>query len=91
MAGTPIVSLNGIEKQFGVVPVLDGVNLHLTGGECVGLVGHNGAGKSTLMHILTGTLMPSGGQVLAAGAAQLRCIQIEHINDRQCTRHNRSL
>jgi len=70
MAGTPIVSLNGIEKQFGVVPVLDGVNLHLTGGECVGLVGHNGAGKSTLMHILTGTLMPSGGQVLAAGAAQ---------------------
>ena len=72
MAGTPIVSLNGIEKQFGVVRALDGVNLHLTGGECVGLVGHNGAGKSTLMHILAGTLMPSGGHVLAAGAAQRR-------------------
>jgi ribose transport system ATP-binding protein len=70
MAGIPIVSLNGIEKQFGVVRALDDVNLHIIGGECVGLVGHNGAGKSTLMHVLTGTLLPGGGQVLATGAAQ---------------------
>jgi ribose transport system ATP-binding protein len=71
-AGAPIVSLDDVEKQFGVVRALDGVNLEIAGGECIGLVGHNGAGKSTLMHILAGTLMPSGGHVLAAGAVQQR-------------------
>ncbi len=70
MAGIPIVSLNGVEKQFGVVRALDGVNLSVVDGECIGLVGHNGAGKSTLMNILAGTLAPSGGQVVVAGEAQ---------------------
>lgn len=70
MAGPPIVSLSGVEKQFGVVRALDGVNFDIASGECIGLVGHNGAGKSTLMHILAGTLMPSQGHVLAAGTVQ---------------------
>jgi ribose transport system ATP-binding protein len=72
MADAPIVCLNDVEKQFGVVRALDGVTLDIVNGECIGLVGHNGAGKSTLMHILAGTLMPSGGHVLAAGAVQQR-------------------
>jgi len=70
MAGIPIVSLDGVEKQFGVVRALDGVMLDIAGGECIGLVGHNGAGKSTLMHILAGTLAPSAGRIRADGAAQ---------------------
>jgi ribose transport system ATP-binding protein len=70
IVGAPIVSLKDVEKRFGVVPALDGVNFAITSGECIGLVGHNGAGKSTLMHILAGTLMPSQGHVLAAGAIQ---------------------
>ena len=67
MAGAPIVSLSGVEKHFGVVRALDGVDLDIAGGECIGLVGHNGAGKSTLMHILAGTLMPSGGACPGSG------------------------
>lgn len=70
MAGTSIVSLKDIEKHFGAVRALDGVDFDIAGGECIGLVGHNGAGKSTLMHILAGTAVPSGGQILAAGALQ---------------------
>ena len=66
----PIVSLDGVEKQFGVVRALDGVTLDIAGGECIGLVGHNGAGKSTLMHVLAGTLRPSAGHVRIAGAVQ---------------------
>ena len=72
MAGASVVCLSDVEKQFGVVRALDGVTLDIASGECIGLVGHNGAGKSTLMHILAGSLMPSGGHVLAAGAAQRR-------------------
>jgi ribose transport system ATP-binding protein len=70
MAGVPIVSLEGIEKQFGAVRALDGVSLQIPGGQCIGLVGHNGAGKSTLMQILAGTIMSGQGHVLAAGLVE---------------------
>jgi len=57
----PIVKLNSVEKNFGAVRALDGVNLDILPGECLGLVGHNGAGKSTLMNILAGIQTPSSG------------------------------
>jgi ribose transport system ATP-binding protein len=60
-ASKPIVRLNGVEKNFGAVRALDGVNLDVMPGECLGLVGHNGAGKSTLMNILAGILIPDAG------------------------------
>ena len=55
-AGERIVRLDGVEKSFGAVRALAGVDLACDAGECLGLVGHNGAGKSTLMHVLAGTL-----------------------------------
>ena len=58
-----IVKLDGVEKDFGAVRALDGVNLRVSGGECLGIVGHNGAGKSTLMNILAGTQSPGAGSV----------------------------
>ena len=69
-AGVEIVRLDGVEKRFGPVRALDGVDLRLAAGECLGLVGHNGAGKSTLMHILAGTLAPDGGTLEIAGVAR---------------------
>lgn len=62
-----IVSLDGVEKHFGAVRALAGVNFAVDAGECVGLVGHNGAGKSTLMHILAGTLTPNKGRITVGG------------------------
>ena len=64
----PIVRLDGVEKQFGAVHALAGVDLTVGNGECVGLVGHNGAGKSTLMNVLAGTLAPDRGVIRVAGA-----------------------
>ena len=58
---TPIVRLNRVEKNFGAVRALDGVDLDVLPGECLGLVGHNGAGKSTLMNILAGIQTLSSG------------------------------
>ena len=43
-AGERIVSLDGVEKSFGAVHALAGVDLAVDAGECLGLVGHNGAG-----------------------------------------------
>ncbi|MEP2121359.1 ATP-binding cassette domain-containing protein, partial [Bauldia litoralis] len=69
MSGIPenIVTLDGVEKHFGAVRALDGVDLAVNAGECVGLVGHNGAGKSTLMNVLSGTTAPGAGVISLRG------------------------
>ncbi len=64
---SPLISLGGIQKVFGAVQALSGVDLQIHAGECLGLVGHNGAGKSTLMNILAGTLEASEGSLTIAG------------------------
>jgi ribose transport system ATP-binding protein len=61
------IRLDGVEKSFGAVRALAGVDLHVAAGECLGLVGHNGAGKSTLMHVLSGNLTPSAGKLTVGG------------------------
>ena len=65
----PIVELRRVEKSFGAVAALKGVDLQVSFGEVVGLVGDNGAGKSTLMKIVVGALLPDHGQVLVDGTA----------------------
>ncbi|MDA0901027.1 MAG: ATP-binding cassette domain-containing protein, partial [Proteobacteria bacterium] len=57
----------GIEKSFGSVSVLHGVDLTLDAGEVVGLVGDNGAGKSTLMKIVTGMYQADSGLITLEG------------------------
>lgn len=46
---------------------VDGISFHVDPGEVVGYIGVNGAGKSTTIKLLTGILMPSGGQVRVLG------------------------
>ncbi len=62
-----IVRLDGVEKNFGAVQALIGVDFAVEPGECLGLVGHNGAGKSTLMNVLAGTLGPDRGRIVIRG------------------------
>lgn len=69
-AASALVALEAVEKRFGAVRALSGVDFSVLPGECVGLVGHNGAGKSTLMHILAGTLAADTGEIRIAGAPQ---------------------
>ncbi len=65
--GPKIVDFSGVEKSYGAVRALDGVDFAVAEGECVGVVGHNGAGKSTLMHILNGGVAPDRGRLVIAG------------------------
>ena len=51
---TPLLSLRGIDKSFGAVHVLKGVDLDVYAGQVTALVGDNGAGKSTLIKGIAG-------------------------------------
>ena len=62
-----LVEMRGIEKRFGAVQALQGVDLTLEPGEVLGLVGDNSAGKSTLMKVLSGALQPDAGDILFRG------------------------
>jgi peptide/nickel transport system ATP-binding protein len=57
----------GLAKPPAVVRAVDDVDLAITKGEVVGLVGESGCGKSTLGRIVAGILKPSSGQVLWSG------------------------
>jgi ATP-binding cassette subfamily F protein 3 len=60
-ASNLLLTLEGAGVGYGAAPVLGEVNLILTAGARVGLLGANGAGKSTLVKLLAGTLAPSRG------------------------------
>lgn len=64
-----LLEMKGIVKQFDGVRALDGIDLKVRPGECIGLCGENGAGKSTLMKVLS-AVYPHGsweGEILWDG------------------------
>ena len=58
-----LIKLKDIGKKFGDVEALSNVNLEISRGEVVGLVGGNGAGKTTLLRIISGVYSPSEGSI----------------------------
>ncbi len=63
------LELRGITKRFPGVLANDDVNLSVSSGEVVALLGENGAGKTTLMNILYGLYTPTSGDVFVDGEA----------------------
>jgi len=61
------IRVTALQKAYGPIRALQGIDFSISGGEVVGLLGPNGAGKSTAMKILTGFLSPSAGQVSIFG------------------------
>ena len=62
-----LLEMRGIEKRFGGVQALKGVDFDLQGAEVHALTGENGAGKSTLIKILSGAYRPDAGTIWIDG------------------------
>jgi lipooligosaccharide transport system ATP-binding protein len=61
------LSLRGVVKTFGDLRAVDGLDLEVRAGTCLGLLGPNGAGKSTTMRMLTGQAMATEGRIEVLG------------------------
>lgn len=64
---SPILTISGIRKNYGLLEALRGVTFEVDAGELFGLVGPNGAGKTTLLSILACLMEPDAGVVQFAG------------------------
>lgn len=62
-----MLELKNLQAGYGQMKVLHGVDLTVSAGEIVALLGSNGAGKSTLNNNLCGVYKPTGGQILFEG------------------------
>ena len=63
----PAISVRGVVKRFGRITAVDGFDLEVPAGSCVGLLGPNGAGKSTTMKLLTAQSIADEGELEVLG------------------------
>jgi lipooligosaccharide transport system ATP-binding protein len=61
------IRLRGVVKRFGPIVAVDGLDLDVPYGQCVGLLGPNGAGKSTTMKALTAQVIADEGEIEILG------------------------
>jgi lipooligosaccharide transport system ATP-binding protein len=65
--GELAIRLRGVVKRYGPIAAVDGLDLEVPVGTCVGLLGPNGAGKSTTMRLLTAQSIADGGELEVLG------------------------
>jgi lipooligosaccharide transport system ATP-binding protein len=63
----PAILLRGVVKRYGAITAVDGLDLEVPEGTCVGLLGPNGAGKSTTMRMLTAQTIADEGSIEVLG------------------------
>ena len=67
MTPPPVLEILDIEKHFGGLVALDGVNASIQSGKLTAIIGPNGAGKTTLFNVITGIIPASAGFVKFQG------------------------
>lgn len=67
MTDIPVLEFTNVEKHFGGLVALDGVNAAVESGKLTAIIGPNGAGKTTLFNVITGIIPASAGQLKFQG------------------------
>ncbi len=72
-----VISIKDLKKSFGLLNVLNGVNLDLKRGENIAVLGRSGTGKSVLIKIISGLLKPDSGLVKVLGQ------EVDKLNEKE--------
>jgi branched-chain amino acid transport system ATP-binding protein len=75
----PALETRGLCKNFGALPVANGIDFRLEPGARHALIGPNGAGKTSFVNLVTGALTPSAGQIVLNGADITRLPQAARV------------
>jgi ATP-binding cassette subfamily F protein uup len=73
----PTVRLDKVSLRFGLKPLLDNVTLQIRRGERVCLLGRNGEGKSSLLRLISGRIVPDGGEVWVRPGTRVAVLEQE--------------
>ncbi|MWZ80140.1 ATP-binding cassette domain-containing protein [Francisella tularensis] len=78
-----LISVKNVSLNFGTQIVLDNVNLEISKGQRICLIGRNGTGKSSLLKIIEGSVIPDSGEVIVHNNAIVASMIQEVPNDMQ--------
>ncbi len=73
-----VLAVNNVSKKYRMKQILDQINIEVTQGEIVGVLGLNGAGKTTLLKILAGVKAPNSGSVTYDNKL---ITEVDHLNE----------
>ena len=68
-----VLSIDGLSKNFGVLPVLNAISFKIFEGELIAVLGPSGCGKTTLLRSVAGLLPFSSGRILVKGLDAAEC------------------
>ncbi len=67
MISMKLLEINNLNKSFDNKQILKDINLNISSGKIIGLLGKNGAGKTTLIKLINDLLTPTSGEILVKG------------------------
>src|SRR4030067_2343853 len=62
-----LLEIRGLTKRFGGLIAVNNLNFDVNQGEILGIIGPNGAGKSTVFNMISGSIMPTSGEIAFSG------------------------
>ena len=73
MSDAPDIRLRGLEKHYGDVAAVDGIDLDIARGEFFTMLGPSGSGKTTTLRMIAGFERPDAGEIELDGATSRSC------------------
>ena len=63
----PVIEIKNLQKSFGKVEVLKGIDMEVSAGEVVAIIGSSGSGKTTLLRCINALETADGGEIYVEG------------------------